>query len=712
MTEPVRVLHIDDDPDFAELTAEFLEQQDGRLHVEIATTIQDGLERLEANSVDCVISDYDMPEMDGLSFLDRVKTEHPELPFILFTGKGSEEIASEAISAGVTDYLQKEIGSDHYAVLANRVLDAVDRVQSDVSYREIFDKASIGLTVRDLESGEVLDVNQRYCEMLGYEREEVLSLSLDDLTADVPGYSGELAQEKLERAKEEGSASFQWPDETKDVEVIWVQVDMTTAEIDGRDRLLVSVQDITAQTERERELTKAKRRFETVFNNPVSFMALLEPDGTVIDANESALDFIGKDLEDVVGNRFWNTEWWTHSESLQADLQDWIDRAAAGERISFEAEHKGLGDRFVVIDGELQPVTDEDGAVTSIMAAGRDISERKARERDLVQYQEAIDAVAAGVFMVDETGDFELINRRLLDLSGFDRETLEHGTLSLLMDEEARAECADIVTEPTRDEINRVEWPLQTATTGTVPCEARVTGVEFGEGRQGTIWACADVSDRLDREEELKRQNDRLERVINILSHDLRNPLMVAQGRIELARQSQDEEHLEAIASSLDRMEGMLDDTLALAKTGQRVEPTDHVELHTTVDGCWSNVDTVDATLTVESGLEVRADEAHIQNLLENLMRNAVEHGGRDVTVRLGPLEDGTGFYVEDDGEGIPVEDRDEVFESGGSSKDGNAGFGLNIVREIAEAHGWDVTLTAGPHDGARFEFTGVDVIE
>ncbi|WP_407066967.1 response regulator [Haloarcula brevis] len=125
MPEPIAVLHVDDDPDFAELAATLLERQDDRLTVVRADSTGDGQEVLAERPVDCVVSDYDMPRRNGIEFLQAIREQHPDLPFILFTGKGSEEIASEAISAGVTDYLQKGSDVERYELLANRVTNAV-----------------------------------------------------------------------------------------------------------------------------------------------------------------------------------------------------------------------------------------------------------------------------------------------------------------------------------------------------------------------------------------------------------------------------------------------------------------------------------------------------------------------------------------------------------------------------------------------------------
>ena len=130
ITESIRILYADDEPEFAEMAATFLEREDDRFDVEIVTSGTEGSERLADEEFDCVISDYDMPGQNGIEFLETVREDHADLPFVLYTGKGSEEVASDAISAGVTDYLQKTGNADQYALLANRVLNAVAAYRS------------------------------------------------------------------------------------------------------------------------------------------------------------------------------------------------------------------------------------------------------------------------------------------------------------------------------------------------------------------------------------------------------------------------------------------------------------------------------------------------------------------------------------------------------------------------------------------------------
>ncbi|PAU83570.1 two-component sensor histidine kinase [Halorubrum salipaludis] len=212
------------------------------------------------------------------------------------------------------------------------------------------------------------------------------------------------------------------------------------------------------------------------------------------------------------------------------------------------------------------------------------------------------------------------------------------------------------------------------------------------------------------RQAELRNERDRLEEFASVVSHDLRNPLNVVRGRFDLAyRAHPDDEHLAEIEPALDRMDEIIEETLTLAREGKVVDDVDDVGLAECARECWSRVDAADATLRVDGSMTLRADRDRLSHVFENLFRNSVEHGGSDVTVRVGALDGADGFYVEDDGVGIPEEHVDRVRETGFTSSPDGTGFGLAIVDRIVKAHDWELRIGGGGEDGTRFEITGVD---
>jgi len=285
---------------------------------------------------------------------------------------------------------------------------------------------------------------------------------------------------------------------------------------------------------------------------------------------------------------------------------------------------------------------------------------------------------------------------------------------------------ADITGKPVADVLD----PYPSLKTAVDDRENRMVSPEF-DGEKQHFKVCAypasnkprpprkwvmvlhDVTAHREREQRLEARNEQLDQFAGLISHDLRNPLDVAIGRTNAVADLVDDPelgtHLNRVQDSHDRMQEIITDVLALARGSHELGEIEHVPLETAAMDAWSHVDTQDASLTVPTQLVVEADRDNLHRILENLFRNAVEHGGSGVSIRVGELEGATGFFVEDDGEGIPPEHREAVLEAGYTDHEGGTGLGLAIVRSIAEAHGWSVTVTESADGGARFEFSGVE---
>ncbi len=241
----------------------------------------------------------------------------------------------------------------------------------------------------------------------------------------------------------------------------------------------------------------------------------------------------------------------------------------------------------------------------------------------------------------------------------------------------------------------------------------RLTENPFGAEHAplGRMLILTDVTHREQYRRELERQNERLDQFASMVSHDLRNPLTVAMGRLELARDEHDSDHLQRVAAAHERMAELIDDVLSLARQGQPIDEREVVHLSVSADQSWQSIASPEAELVVDGDLKFLADGDRLTQLLENLFRNAIDHGRADVTIRVGAMDDDAGFYVADDGPGIPESDRPHVFDSGYTTDETGTGFGLAIVSEIVDAHDWEIDVGTSATGGARFEITGLDVV-
>ena len=324
---------------------------------------------------------------------------------------------------------------------------------------------------------------------------------------------------------------------------------------------------------------------------------------------------------------------------------------------------------------------------------------------DLAVIGEAVDAIDDVFYVYDETGGLTHWNARLNHLFGLTDAELQgmHATEFFLpADHEA---IAAGVTEA--------------LTTGATVTEARaqtvdglrtfqLTGRALTDESGAIVGFCGigrDVTDSREREWRLRRQNERLEEFAAVVSHDLRNPLTVAKGFLDAARHDAEDATpaLDRVDTALDRMDRLIDDVLTAARDGRQVTEPAAVDLAVVARRAWRTVDTADATLDVRAESTVAADADRLARLFENLYRNAVEHAGDAVAVVVEDTP--AGFAVGDDGPGIADGEHDRVFEPGVSGAARGTGFGLYIVRTIAEAHGWTVDLDPAA-TGARFLFT------
>ena len=900
MPDRISVLLVDDDPDLRAVTASFLEREDDRIAVETAPDAAAGLDALAEFDVECIVSDYEMPGRDGLAFLAEVRERHPDLPFILFTGRGSEAVASEAISAGVTDYLQKRGGTERYERLANRIVEAVEkrRAERDAEraigqFRAVAEGASDAILSIDTDSV-IRFANPAVESVFGYEPAE---LEGEPLTTLMPERHRGDHHEAVERYLDTGERGIEWSD---------VQFDALHR--DGREiPVTLSYGEFTVDGGRQfvgvvRDRTEADRH-RAFIEHAGDVVAVLSDDWEFRYLSPSCESVIGREPSELLGERSLD---YIHPDDREAVREAFGAPVVDGGRPSAEY-------RFRTPDGEyrwLESIGSErietDG-VEGYVVTTRDVSERKERERTLARLREwtrelnysrtteetaelavtavddLIDAGLSGIHLLNEAGD--RLEPAALGVSVpamFDEQPVYDrdappGTRSALawdafrgdgsvvidelstyeeLDEESPAQSlvlrpigdhglfvvsspephafsdtdvlvAEILSQHLEAAFDRVEREsrverLHGATRTLVRADSReaiaeraveaatdVLGFsivtvrvhdeeagglvpsavspeaaellpdreaftpdggslnwaafEAGEtrmfddigttdaldadtalrsllivpiGEYGTIavgetepavfdgvdeylagilataaetafQAEARTRRLADRTAELERQNDRLAEFAGVVSHDLRNPLEVARGRTELARDECDSEHLTAVERAHDRMAALIDDLLTLAREGDPVTDAAPVDLGRVVGSCWRTVDTRDATLRAEAEGMIAADEGRLKQLLENLIRNAIEHGGADVTVTVGTLPDG--FYVADDGPGIDPERREAVFDAGHSTSQSGTGFGLRIVEQVADAHGWSVRAVESEAGGARFEITGVE---
>jgi PAS domain S-box-containing protein len=833
----IHVLHVDDDPQFADMVATFLAREDDRFDVDTATGATEGLDRLADGDFDCVVSDFDMPGRNGIEFLEAVRDEYPDLPFVLYTGKGSETVASDAISAGVTDYLQKGSGTSQYTVLANRISNAVEAARSAAEAEqrrhrlEQILKTVPACVVQLGTDGDFVYANERAEEVLGLERDEVTRRSYNDPEWDIRDLNGDpIPDEELpfRRVRDTGEPVYDikhevaWPDgsrkvlstngaplfdETGAVESVVFSLEDITDRLERRQELEserqfieqaldaldelfyvidadgslrrwndrvpgitgyddaelaeMTATELFPEGEREtiaraietaltegrataeadlctadgrripyeftgtrltdhegrtvglvgigRDLTdrrRQERRFRALVEESNDVISVLDADGVFNYQSPSLERILGYDPEETIGDAAWEYIHPDDRERVVETFEAWIDDPdGTATMVEYRARHADGSWRWMEARGNDQF---DNPAVEGYVVNSRDVTDRKEREAELQdvksQYQALVENFPDGaVFLYDTELRIVRAGGSGLAEVGLSAENIEGTTPQDRYPPEIVQELVRHLEDTLAGESHtfRQTYEGEQYRIRTVP-------VRGDDGEITNAMAVSqNVTDQVEDRRALERQNERLDEFASIVSHDLRSPLNVAEGHVELARQASEGGHLDAAADAIDRSLELIDELRLLTQEGKPLNSTEAVSLSETLETCWQHVETEQATLDVETDRVIRADRNRFRQLLENLFANAVTHGGADVTVRVGALDDG--FYVEDDGPGIPESERDDVFAAGYSTADAGTGFGLRIVDEIVTAHGWRIELTEGSDGGARFEITGVE---
>lgn len=390
--------------------------------------------------------------------------------------------------------------------------------------------------------------------------------------------------------------------------------------------------------------------------------------------------------------------------SLGTPVADVFD-AEVAEALETDGELRVVDDngeaRYFEVDRSA--VTDGRDAVRGHLHILHDITERRVRER---WFRALTENASDLIFVLDADGSVSYLSDSAAQTLGADADPSEVRSLARFLhpdDEDAAVETfREALARP--DEDATAELRFRSSTRGWRVFSVRCRNLLDDPVVGGVVVNAHDVSDR-------RKHEQQLETFANVVSHDLRNPLNVAEGYLELVKEAErpDPDHVERIEAAHDRMGEIITDVLALARGGT-VDERETVSLDAVATEAWANVDTKSAALEVAESASFMADRTRLLQLFENLFRNSVEHAGDGVTVTVGATRDG--FYVEDDGTGVPSEDRPKLFESGFTTAVDGTGFGLAIVRTIADAHDWSVGYEDAADAGARFVIRGVERAE
>lgn len=589
-------------------------------------------------------------------------------------------------------------------------------------------------------------VNQAYASAVGYQPEDMIGMEWPQTV-----YPSDL--DRLMAAYQEmlttGKVKVEARGVRKNGSIFYKQLTMV-ATYDPQQQLTghyCFMKDISERVQHEAErnaaeaeLRQSEQKFRAIFDSMFQFTGVLNPEGVVLEANQTALTGVAAKRADIIGKPFWDTPWWTHSPPLQEILKAAIAKAAGGELVRFECEHILANGSTAIVDFSLKPIFDEAGKVIMLIPEGRDISDRKTAEVQLRQQEEFLQSIYNGteqaIFVVDIADDGELrytsfnpvseqysgvtnayIHEKTPeeafgeDLGSTIRQNykrcLQAGT-SIVYEEQLNFEARIIWTlttlAPLRDERGQIYRIIGTATDIT---NRKTAELELQQQKQ-----------------DLARSNNELQQFAYVASHDLQEPLRMITSYLELLERRYkgqlDAKADRFIAYAVDgaaRMQILIDDLLKYSRVGSRSHTLEQVDCGAILQHALRNLQVAivesKATITHSALPEVNANITQLTQLFQNLIGNAIKFRRQDPPeIQIGVKQtDGKWlFSVQDNGIGIESQYCDRIFaifqRLHNRTDYPGTGIGLAICKKIVERHGGTLWVESTLNKGSTFYFT------
>lgn len=500
------------DPSFCTEVADAVEATRKPVEAEPVNWRDSDEKRTVTDDVDGAIVDGAIQE--PVEVIERL-TDEREFPVVVLCdgSAGSERIAG-AIEAGATDVFPRATENRQYELVVERIerQKATDRTEGvrdyKQAYQQVFENINEGLVVHEPESGRIVDVNERFCEMNGYEREELLDESIGKVTVPGEEYGEAAAQEKIQQARVEGPQLFEWRNQRSNGEIFPVEVFLTVVQLDGRERVLATVSDIT-------ELNRREREYEQIFNGVTESIVIQDPEtAEIVDANETFLDRLGYgDMGEVreVGFEGLSVTEEGFTKERAREIHQRVLETGEPELVEWKQETKSGDHRW--IEGKV------DSAVINgeerVLSMQRDITERKRRERE---YEEVFNGVKDAITIFNpETGEIEEINDAYRDLFGYeDLETFQElGIDGLSVNEEGfTGERGKELIRKTWEsgESETVEWLAESVDGERVWLEVTLSPAEI-HGKERVLSIQRDITERKHRERAIQSLQEATERL-------------------------------------------------------------------------------------------------------------------------------------------------------------------------------------------------------
>jgi PAS domain S-box-containing protein len=741
----IRVLHVDDEPGLLKIAKQLLETE-GQFQVDTASTAEEAREKMKKETYDAVVSDYQMSGKDGLELLKDLRQNGSTVPFIIFTGKGREEVAIKALNLGADRYLDKNGDPETvYCELAHAINEAVKRKraqeklrESEERFRLLFDNMAVGVVLVDRD-GFVVAANQAQCSFLGYAKGEVIGmhfsryLSEDDLERGLF-----LLREMVEGKRDNYTADRKY--KRKDSVLVWGRSSWSAVRNEeGQFKYLVAVvEHITESKKAQLALSESEEKFRSAVDSTAEELRDLRekldvlfehaPDayymndlkGVFVAGNRAAEKMTGYGRNELIGKSF-----------LKLNLLPRNQIPKAARLLAMNALGRSTGpDEFMLnrndgtqVQVEIRTFPAKLDGRTLVLGIARDVTRRKKDERTVLESKQKFEGLFTGnpeaTVYLDQNFRILDVNPRFTSLFGYSLEEVKGKVLNDVVVPKSCMEEAKMLDSKAAEGYVYHDTVRVKKDGSLVQVSVSAAPIIIQDQLAGYIGVYKDISKLKKTEEELQKamenvgiMNEKLRVVGGLTRHDVRNKLSTITGnaylaRKELAGNSKVSDYLKEMETAVRQVVRIFD----FAKTYEMlgVEGLAYIDVERTINEAASLFSDMKSAKVLNEchGLTVLADSL-LQQLFYNLMDNSLKYGKKITKIRIHYEKTGENnlrLIYEDDGVGIPDSEKPKLFKEGFSSG-GSTGYGLYLIKKMVEFYGWTIRETGITGKGARFTIT------
>ncbi|OKY78475.1 MAG: Signal transduction histidine kinase containing PAS domain [Candidatus Methanohalarchaeum thermophilum] len=703
----IKTLLVDDEKSFLDLAEAYLTKENENMKLKTINSPKKAFKLVKRNEFDCIVSDYQMPGLNGLELLEKVRNKlDNDIPFVVFTGKGREEVAIKALNKGADRYIKK--GGDpktQFGVLSRAIKQESklykfrnELEEQRLYFKELFKSSPEAIVLVD-EDGNVIDINNSFKNLFQYKLDEIKGEYIDEYVAHDEKIKeaniiadrtleGEVVEKETIRKKKDGT--------TFPVMLISYPIKLND-EVQGAFGIY---RDISKRKKRERKLKESRKDYKELIGGMNDAVLVHDLEGNFLEVNKKAAEKLGYSKDELLSKKIQHLEDSFESEEIKQRIQGMEE----GSVKVFETQYLTKNREKIPVEVNSSLITYK-GDLT-VLNIARDIKDRKRREEKLKEYKKAIEGSEDLLVAIDSEYKYIFANKKYLDFVGINKEkNLIGKSLSEIYSGEELKEIKKKVDKCLQGKT--IQYEMTRSRENKKYFDIRYFPLKEEKEVTGVVGVLRDITERKNTEE---RDNF----LYSLLRHDVQNKNQVIQGYLELLKEKDLPEEVEKYIEKTLKATKESKDIIEKVSTLKKIKEEEIQEINILSILKESIKEYRSLANKYEIKIELISHKKDcmaqggslLKTVFGNLIENSIKHSkGNKIKVTYLELDENCIVKIEDDGKGISKKLKKKIFQKGiKEGKNAGTGLGMYLVKQILKIYNGEIRIEESDLGGTKFK--------